>query len=141
MRPTKSITGDRGQHDRARGRGTARRWRYRDSNSGSHRDGELIWHQVDLYDNLVAAGKVPDCATEDLFAVAERITVGGVEEVDAGFERLLDEGFALLLAERPGVIAPVAAAIAHAAEADARHVQAGAAELHVNPWLTRAAWR
>ena len=31
----------------------------------------------------------------------------------------------------PGVIAPVAAAIAHAAEADARHVQAGAAELHV----------
>jgi len=84
-----------------------------------------------VMDNLVAAGKVPDCATEDLFAVAERITVGGVEEVDAGFERLLDEGFALLLAERPGVIAPVAAAIAHAAEADARHVQAGAAELHV----------
>src|ERR1700726_2218287 len=82
-------------------------------------------------DNLVAAGKVPDCATEDLFAVAEGITVGGVEEVDAGFERLLNEGFALLLAERPGVIAPVAAAIAHAAEADARHVQAGAAELHV----------
>jgi hypothetical protein len=45
---------------------------------------------------------VADCATEDLFAVAERITVGGVEEVDAGFERLLDEGFALLLAERRG---------------------------------------
>jgi len=44
-------------------------------------------------DNLVAAGKVPDCATEDLFAVAERITVGGVsEEVDAGFERLLMKG-------------------------------------------------
>ena len=58
-------------------------------------------------ENLVAAGKVPDCATEDLCAVAERITVGGVEEVDAGFEHLLDEVFALLLAERPGVIAPV----------------------------------
>jgi hypothetical protein len=33
MRSTKSITRDRGQHDRCRGRGTARRWRKGDSNS------------------------------------------------------------------------------------------------------------
>ena len=33
MRSTKSITGYRGQHDRYRGRGTARRWRKGDSNS------------------------------------------------------------------------------------------------------------
>src|SRR3984893_13591342 len=54
-----------------------------------------------------------------------------VAEIDAGFERPLDERPALLLAEAPGVIAAVAAAVAHAAQTNPRHVEAGAAELGV----------
>ncbi len=82
-------------------------------------------------DDLVAAGKLLDCAAEDFLAVAERVAVRGIEEVDAGFERALDERSALLFAERPCVVAPVTAPITHAAEADARDLEAGAAELCV----------
>ena len=56
-------------------------------------------------DDLVAAGEVLDRAAEDLLAVAERIAVRGVEEIDAGFERLLDERAAFFLAQAPGVVA------------------------------------
>ena len=81
--------------------------------------------------HLVAAGEILDRPAEDLLAGAERIAIRGVEEIDAGFERLLDERPALLLAEAPGMVAAIAAAIAHAAEADARDIEAGAAELGV----------
>src|SRR5947209_7949654 len=72
-----------------------------------------------------------DRAAEDFLAVAERIAVRGVEEIDACFERLLDERPALLLGEAPGMIAEIAAAVAHAAEANARDIEAGVAELGV----------
>src|SRR5215213_9757589 len=82
-------------------------------------------------DHLVAPGEVLDGSAEDLLAIPERIAVRRVEEIDAGFERTLDERAALLLAEAPGMITAVAATIAHAAEANPRHVQAGAAKLGI----------
>jgi hypothetical protein len=69
--------------------------------------------------HFVAPRKIPNRPAEDLLAVAERVAIGGVEEIDAGFERLLDERSAFLFVEAPGVVPAVAAAIAHAAEADA----------------------
>ena len=55
-------------------------------------------------DDLVAPGEVIDRTAEDLLAPAERIAVRRVEEIDAGFERPLDERPALFLAEAPGMI-------------------------------------
>src|SRR5205085_10674485 len=82
-------------------------------------------------DDLVSSGEIPERTPEDLLAVAERVAVRGVEKIDASFERLLDERPALLLSDAPRVIAAVAPAVAHAAQADPRHVEAGAAELGV----------
>jgi hypothetical protein len=82
-------------------------------------------------DDLVSSVEILDRTPENLLAAAERIAVRRVEEIDAGFERTLDERAALLLAEAPGMIAAVAAAVAHAAQANPRHVEAGAAELGV----------
>jgi hypothetical protein len=82
-------------------------------------------------DNLVSAREILDRAAEDFFTVAERIAVCGVEEIDARFERLLNEWPALLLREAPGMIPKIAATIAHATEADARNVKASAAELGI----------
>src|SRR5436853_2754626 len=89
-------------------------------------------------DDLVAAREILDRAAEDFLAVAERIAVRGVEEIDACFECLLDEGPALLLGEAPGMIAKIPAAVAHAAEANARDIEAGTAELGVFHRFTRA---
>src|SRR5262249_13883764 len=69
--------------------------------------------------HLISAGEILYRTTENFLAVAERVAIGGIEKIDTGFERFLDEGAALLLAEAPGVVPAVAAAIAHAAEADA----------------------
>src|SRR5204862_6411839 len=82
-------------------------------------------------DHLVAAGEILDSPSEDLLAAAERITVRGVEEIDAAFECLLDERAGFLLGEAPGMVAAIGGAVAHAAEADTRDVEAGAAELHI----------
>src|SRR5258707_1001515 len=88
-------------------------------------------HSGSISRSSLAIEQVDEVLHADLFAAAERITVRRIEEIDAGFERPLDERPALLLAEAPGVIAAVAAAVAHAAQADPRHVEAGAAELDV----------
>src|SRR3984893_8364156 len=82
-------------------------------------------------DHFVATGKVPCRATEDLLALAERVAIGGVEEIDPRLQRALDEGPVFLFAEAPRVVASVAAAIAHAPQANTRDIQAGAAELGV----------
>jgi hypothetical protein len=82
-------------------------------------------------DDLVAAREILNRAAEDFFAVAERIAVRGVEEIDARFERLLNEWPALLLREAPGMVPEIAAAVAHATEANARNVKASAAELGI----------
>jgi hypothetical protein len=52
-------------------------------------------------DDLVAAREILHCAAEDLFAAAERIPVRRIEEIDAAFESLLDEGAALGLVDAP----------------------------------------
>src|SRR5262249_19226582 len=57
-------------------------------------------------------------------------------------ERLLDKRSALCLTDAPGVIAPIRDAIAHAAKANPRHLQACATELHIlhgflSCWLGR----
>jgi hypothetical protein len=70
-------------------------------------------------DDLVALGEILERPPQNLLARAVGIHIGGVEEVDAELERLLDEGAALLLAKRPAVIAALGRAIAHAAEAKA----------------------
>src|SRR5207244_9286016 len=82
-------------------------------------------------DDLVAAGEILQRPAEDLLAAAKGIPVRRVEEIDAALERPLDEGTALLLAEAPGMIAPIGDAIAHAAEADPRHLQTCTTELHI----------
>jgi hypothetical protein len=50
-------------------------------------------NQVDLCgdDHFVATGKVPCRTTEDLLALAERVAIGGVEEIDPRLQRALDE--------------------------------------------------
>jgi hypothetical protein len=48
--------------------------------------------------DLVAPSEIVDRAAEDLFAIAEGITVRCVEETDPGVERALDESTALLVA-------------------------------------------
>jgi len=55
--------------------------------------------------DLVAAGMLLQHPADDLLAGAVGIDVGGVEEVDAEFERAPDERPALLLGERPRVVA------------------------------------
>ena len=64
--------------------------------------------------------------TEPVVTAAPGGTGGGGATLT---ERLLDEGPALLLGEAPGMIAEIAAAIAHAAEANARDIEACAASL------------
>ena len=54
-------------------------------------------------DDLVSTGEILDRTPENLLAAAERMAVRRVEEIDADFERTLDERTALLLAEAPGV--------------------------------------
>jgi acyl-CoA thioesterase len=78
--------------------------------------------------HLVAARHAGERPTGDLLRCAIRIAVRRVEEVDAGVQRLGDEGAARLLRQRPGVLAALQVAEAHAAQAEARHGEAGAAE-------------
>src|SRR5262249_18476497 len=81
--------------------------------------------------DVLATREVLDRPAEKLLARAVGIDVGGIEEIDAAFERALDEGATLLLIEGPGMIAAISHTVAHAAEADARHLEARAAEFHI----------
>src|SRR5205807_2245740 len=82
-------------------------------------------------DDLIAAGEIFDRSAEDLLAAAEGIAVRRVEEIDAALERPLDEGAAVLLADAPGMVAPIRDTIAHAAQTDPRYLQTRATELHI----------
>jgi hypothetical protein len=42
--------------------------------------------------HLIASGEVPNCAAQDFFAVAKRIAIGGIKEIDASLEGLLRPG-------------------------------------------------
>jgi hypothetical protein len=103
-----------------------------------HWGGDASGHKPWCNDDLVAAREILDRSAEDFLAVAERIAVRGVEEIDACFERLLDERPALRLGEAPGMIAEIGAAVAHAAEANAGDIEAGTAELGVFHRLSQA---
>src|SRR4051794_29441479 len=92
-------------------------------------------------DDVVAVGEVADRPAGDLLAGAVGVDVRGVEEGDPAGQGLLDEPAAVLLAEGPGVVAPVRLAEAHHAETDAGHLETGVAQtrvLHV-PTLVRGA--
>jgi hypothetical protein len=95
--------------------------------------GALMHLAVDLGGDhhLVAPGEVGQRVAEDLLAGAGRVDVGGVEEVDALLERAPDEPAALLGRQRPRVSSPGGLPEAHAPEADARDVQAGASKFDV----------
>ena len=80
-------------------------------------------------DDLVAVGHLPQRAAGDLLARAVGVGVRGVEEVDPGVEGLAEEGFRRVLVEGPRVGAAVGDAVAHAPQADPRHVDTGHAEL------------
>ena len=75
-------------------------------------------------------------AAEHALAVAGGIDIGGVEEVDAEVESLAKEGLALLLVEAPCIAARAQCAgrrnaVRHAAETDARDLEASAAKIDV----------
>ena len=75
-------------------------------------------------DGVFALGVGLEEAAEELFAGAYGVDVGGVEEVDAEVEGLLEEGLAVGLVEGPGVAARAEGAsgwysVGHAAEAEA----------------------
>ena len=74
--------------------------------------------------DLVAAGEILQRPADDLLAGAVGIDVGGIEEVDAEFQRPLDERPALLLVERPGMVAAIGRSVRHAAETQARNLKA-----------------
>ena len=87
-------------------------------------------------DGVFAFGVGFEEAAEELFAGAGGVDVGGVEEVDAEVEGLLEEGLAVGFAESPGVAAGTKRAggwdaVGHAAEADAGDFEAGLAEIYV----------
>ena len=77
------------------------------------------------------AGRSPQRPADDLLAGAVGIDVGGVEEVDAELERPLDERPALLLVERPGVVAPVRARRSSCSRGRGATPSTGPAELHI----------
>ena len=81
--------------------------------------------------DLVAPREIPDRPADNLFRCSVRINVGGVEKIDAKFERLLDQRAARLLAHRPGVTAALRNAERHAAEAKARDIKSCPAKFHV----------
>ncbi len=87
-------------------------------------------------DGVFAFGVGFEEAAEDLFAGADGVDVGGVEEVDAEVEGLFEEGLAVGFVERPGVAAGAERAgrrdaVGHAAEADAGDFEAGFAEIDI----------
>jgi hypothetical protein len=86
--------------------------------------------------DLVAAREILQRPAEDLLAGAVRIDIRRVEEIDASLQGPLDEGAAFLFVERPGVTAPIGYAVAHAAKAKARHIQARMTEFHIIHHLT-----
>ena len=83
-------------------------------------------------DHFLASREIVERAAENLLALADRVAIGGIEEIDAGFKRLLDERAALFLAERPLVEATIAATVAHATKAEPGDIEPGAAQFGVS---------
>ena len=81
--------------------------------------------------HFVALRHVAQCAAGDLLRTAAGIGIRRVEEVDPRLKRLPEEGPARCFIKRPALHAAPRLAVAHAAEADARHLEAGAAEIDI----------
>ncbi len=91
------------------------------------------WQErLGCHHDLVAVREFGQQATDDFFRRALGIHVGGVEEVDPGFHRLADEGAAFVFAQNPIPMPALGrVAIAHAAEAQARDLEAGRSKINV----------
>src|ERR1700722_13993069 len=80
-----------------------------------------------------------------LFAGARRIDVGGVKEIDAEIERLMQKRLALLLVESPGMAAGFdfprgGRTVGHAAKTDTGDLEARLAEGEVVHLFSRVLW-
>src|SRR5262245_47914827 len=100
------------------------------------RQTSVIWivdhRHVDLRGNIhaVAAGtKVFHGAAKDLLTCAHRIHVGGIEVIDAKFQRLPNEWARLLLFEYPRP--PLFRSIRHRAQAKSRDFQSSGSKIDV----------
>jgi hypothetical protein len=71
-------------------------------------------------DDIVAAA--PECLADDLLRLAGRLDVGGVDEVDSGVERGMDDP------DRVVVVGVAPGAEHHRAEAELRDLDAGASQ-------------
>src|SRR4029079_14256006 len=98
---------------------------------GAHLSGDLRGEH-----DFVPLGEVLERAPGNLFADADGIDVGCIEEVDPRAERLLEEGAALFVAQNPGAVLIAGIAAGHAAEADARDFEAALAEIDVLHGIT-----
>ena len=79
-------------------------------------------------DELFAAGlELAQELAGDALALAEGVDVGGVEEVDAGFDGALDDGARFIFFQHP--LAPLFGAVGHHAEAERRDADSGVAEV------------
>jgi len=75
---------------------------------------------------LALVGEILQRPPHHLFGGAVGINVGGVEKIDAGFQRALEERAGGFFGEDP--VAPFGIAIGHGAQTDARDFQAGLAQ-------------
>src|SRR5580704_17545175 len=94
-------------------------------------------------DDGFAAGVGLEEVAQNDFAVAARIDIGCIEEVDAEVEGLAQEGPAFFLVHGPVMTAAngfagSGRAIGHAAQADAGNLESGFAEIDVVHWFSRA---
>src|SRR4029453_1943429 len=88
-------------------------------------------------DDLIARREVAQRPSEHFLTRAERVHVGGVEEIDAKLERATDERAPLLFREDPR--APLRIAVRHRAQTDARDLQTSPTKIHVRHWCMVAA--
>ena len=77
--------------------------------------------------NLLATRESLQRAADDLFAAAVGIAVCGIEKVNAGLQRLLDQRTAARFRQRPGVATAVRLAKSHAAKAETGNLKVGVA--------------
>src|SRR5215470_2874362 len=73
--------------------------------------------------NIITRRHLAEPATGNLFADARRVDIGGIKEVDSGFESEGEMVSCFISADRP--FAPFAVAVAHTAETDTGDCDAG----------------
>ena len=76
-------------------------------------------------DHVFTTGEIPQCATDDLFAAAVRITVGGIKEIYAAFQCTFNYGTAAFFRQCPCVITAIWLAKGHTAEAKSGNAKVG----------------